>query len=64
MWRMSPPAASRCPQCLYLPASATVICVACGHDRREPEPKAAHCPYRGKPCDCGGLKPYCMTEVA
>jgi hypothetical protein len=34
---MSPPLASRCPQCSYLPASATVICPQCKHDRRERE---------------------------
>jgi len=32
------PAASRCPRCDYLPASATVICPRCGHDRRNFNP--------------------------
>jgi len=56
------PAPLRCPVCLYLPPSATVICPLCGHDRREPEPKA-QCPYSDKPCDCG-LRGYCLTAVA
>jgi len=59
---MSPHAATRCPQCFYLPASATVICPHCKHDRRDPEPKP-QCPYARRPCDCG-LRAYCMTEVA
>jgi len=28
------PLAARCPRCHYLPASATVICPRCSHDRR------------------------------
>jgi hypothetical protein len=28
------PLAERCPRCRYLPASATVICPRCSHDRR------------------------------
>lgn len=28
------PLAARCPRCYYLPASATVICPRCSHDRR------------------------------
>jgi hypothetical protein len=43
-WQRTPPAASRCPRCLYLPASATVICALCSHDTREafraPNPRA------------------------
>jgi len=59
---MSPPAATRCPRCFHLPASAAVICPQCKHDRREPELRP-QCPYARKPCDCG-LRAYCMTEVA
>jgi hypothetical protein len=29
------PLAARCPRCHYLPASATVICPRCSHDRRD-----------------------------
>ena len=29
------PMAARCPRCHYLPASATVICPRCSHDRRD-----------------------------
>src|SRR5262249_47910857 len=32
---MRPPLAARCPRCHYLPASATVICPRCSHDRRD-----------------------------
>jgi hypothetical protein len=56
------PAPVRCPRCSYLPASATVICLLCGHDRRKTDLKP-QCPYTRKPCDCG-LKAYCMTEIA
>jgi hypothetical protein len=57
---MRPPRADRCPQCSYLPASATVICPQCKHDRREPA--LPPCPYQRKPCDCG-LRAYCMSQA-
>ena len=31
---MRAPLAARCPRCHYLPASATVVCPRCSHDRR------------------------------
>jgi len=59
---MSPPAPTRCPHCGYLPAAATIVCLACRSDRRDAH-SDPRCPYVGKPCNCG-LKGYCLTEVA
>jgi hypothetical protein len=59
---MRPPPPTRCPRCGYLPASATVICLHCRSDRRNPGQKP-QCPYTRKPCDCG-LKAYCKAAVA
>jgi hypothetical protein len=56
------PPPMRCPRCWHLPASATLICLVCRHDAREPAPRP-QCPYTRLPCNCG-LRGYCMAEVA
>jgi len=57
---MSPPPGTRCPSCYYLPASATVICPQCSHDRREIRFEA-QCPYTRKACNCD-LRSYCVLR--
>jgi hypothetical protein len=59
---VSPPAPTRCPRCGYLPAAATVICLACRNDHGDAQ-DVPRCPYSEKPCNCG-LKGYCLTEIA
>lgn len=59
---MSPPAPTRCPRCGYLPAAATILCLACRSERRDAHSEPC-CPYTEKPCNCG-LKDYCLTETA